>query len=239
MSHRENPIRLLFALVALVAGCDHDKIANSGGASDAGAFDLSALASAPDLLPAGGCEVLDEKSCFMRLDCHALFVDNGQLCDCAQAGCCTSFVRCTAGPAHCSPVMLCGKDDPYCDGPWVVAYSQTCSEGCVRADECSGCFVSKLEFTQADGCQNDGSLEFCLPQKFEQAAKLIAPSLHCTFGGGRAMCNSSVERLCFFPTGDAATCNPQKGRLTDAAYDQLCRLSTLPQVRKIVRTILE
>ena len=110
---------------------------------------------------------------------------------------------------------------------------------CSASDLCGACEPAKLAFTQADGCQNDGSVEFCIPPSLENAVKAIAPSLRCAPGGGRANCDATTQLLCSFPTGDAATCVTPKGALTDAAFRQICQLSTLPEIKQIVRTRLE
>ena len=48
---------------------------------------------------------------------------------------------------------------------------------CSALDLCGACEPAKLAFTQADGCQNDGSVEFCIPPSLENTVKAIAPSL--------------------------------------------------------------
>lgn len=103
------------------------------------------------------------------------------------------------------------------------------------------CPTGKIAFTQAAGCSNDGSNEFCIPKG--DAATLmevrrIAPSVTCGPGRGRAGCDSTSQDLCFFPT-DASTCAAPHGALTDAAWTQHCQIATLPSVPQIVHTFFE
>lgn len=103
------------------------------------------------------------------------------------------------------------------------------------------CPTQKLAFTRDTGCVNDGSLEFCLPSG--DAALLarvrgIAPTIRAGSSGGRARCDVPAETLYFFPTGDAE-CTARHGALEDAAWDQVCRIAALPEVREIVPTWYE
>jgi hypothetical protein len=224
------------ALLLALAGCRTPPgQATDGGqaAPDAAAPD----ASAPDLSPAPPCTGLDQASCDARTDCHGVFTDSP--CKCLPLGCCAMFERCADGPADCTGPALCDAAPPYCDGPYVVSYTPSCYEGCARADRCGGCFPAKLAFTQASGCANDGSVEFCLPPTLVAAAQTINPAITCAPGSGRAMCDPAVELLCFFPTVDASVCVASHGALTDAAWAELCKLSSLPEVRQIVPTFFE
>jgi hypothetical protein len=77
-------------------------------------------------------------ACEARSDCHPVFVD-GRDCNCAALGCCTRFTRCADGAtAVCqAPPITCDAVAPYCEGPYVVAYSGGCFEGCVLASDCA------------------------------------------------------------------------------------------------------
>ncbi len=103
------------------------------------------------------------------------------------------------------------------------------------------CPTGKIAFTQAGGCSNDGSNEFCIP-KGDAATlmevKRIAPSVSCGPGRGRAGCDPTGQDLCFLPT-DTSTCTSPHGALTDAAWAQHCQLATLPSVPQIVHTFFE
>lgn len=108
-------------------------------------------------------------------------------------------------------------------------------------DLAPACRGDKMTFTQKDGCQNDGSVEFCVPAAdagLLAAVQRIAPSLRCNRGGGRARCDLNAELLCLFPTGEAE-CVARHGALKDAAWTQLCQIAALPQVRQIVPTWFE
>ena len=91
-------------------------------------------------------------------------------------------------------------------------------------DQAAACPVHKIAFTQAQGCQNDGSNEFCVPAADTAtlaAVQRIAPAVTCGAGRGRAGCDPAAQRLCFFPTSDS-TCTGRHGALTDSAWSQHC-----------------
>jgi hypothetical protein len=81
--------------------------------------------------------------CATRTDCHAVFIDHG-ICDCAVAGCCTSFDHCAdRDKASCkwssdAGASLCMRIPPACEAPpYVVSYTSTCYEGCVQPKDCA------------------------------------------------------------------------------------------------------
>lgn len=109
-----------------------------------------------------------------------------------------------------------------------------------RGDLAGACVPGKLKFTQATGCKNDGFVEFCLPKMdlpSQAQAMAVAADLQCAPGAGRAGCSAS-ELLCQLPTA-GARCVAVHGALTDAAWTQVCALSSLPAVREIVPTFFE
>jgi len=87
-------------------------------------------------LPCDQATTLD--ACDARPDCHPVFVDN-RTCGCASLGCCAKFSRCAAGAtALCkAPPIACDALTPYCEGPYVVSYTNACYEGCVRSSDCA------------------------------------------------------------------------------------------------------
>jgi hypothetical protein len=89
--------------------------------------------------PSGSCDqVTTQAACDGRSDCHSVFVDPGT-CGCAAAGCCARFSRCAGGAtANCSGPALCYMAQPFCEAPYVLSYTGSCYEGCVRQSECSG-----------------------------------------------------------------------------------------------------
>lgn len=100
----------------------------------------------------------------------------------------------------------------------------------------------KIRFAQGQGCQNDGSVELCLPQGDAAVlaqARAIAADLSCAPGGGRAKCDPALELLCLLPTVVGGRCVALHGALTDAAWGQVCALAALPAVREIVPTFFE
>ena len=78
------------------------------------------------------------ETCETRPDCHSVFVDD-RLCACAALGCCARFSRCADGAtAVCkAPPITCDAVTPRCEGPYVVAYSGSCYEGCVQSSDCA------------------------------------------------------------------------------------------------------
>jgi hypothetical protein len=214
--------------LAVLAACDQssaDRPDASGGGADASA-------TAPDAAT-GPCSSLGETDCLGRSDCHAGFT----VVQCRNAlGYCAQFVSCQDGLADCLGPASCEILEPFCAGPFVTSYTQTCYGPCVRADQCAGCQDAKMTFTQADGCANDGSVEFCIPPVLQSAIQAIAPTTTCAAGTGRAGCDPATQLLCQFPT-DATTCVTTYGALTDAAWDTLCGITMLPDVTEIVPTI--
>jgi hypothetical protein len=100
---------------------------NAGaGGSTGGAGGNSAACSAVATLDA----------CEARSDCHSVFTDPHN-CACAALGCCARFSRCADGKARCTSGIGCEMLTPYCESPYVVSYTPTCYEGCVRATACT------------------------------------------------------------------------------------------------------
>ncbi len=87
--------------------------------------------------PAPCSTVTTEAACNARTDCHSVFDDPGT-CGCNAVGCCAHFSWCADGAkASCGGVPLCQVVGPYCDGTaYVVSYTASCFEGCVRPSEC-------------------------------------------------------------------------------------------------------
>lgn len=106
------------------------------------------------------------------------------------------------------------------------------------ADECP---TERLRFTQATGCLNDGSVEFCLPvgdDALLAQVLAIAPTVRSAGGAGRAGCAAPTEQLYFLPT-TGADCVAHHGAMTDRTWERVCRLAALPQIREIVPTWFE
>jgi len=109
------------------------------------------------------------------------------------------------------------------------------------AASAASCPTDELAFTQENGCVNDGSVEFCLPtgdDALVARVREIAPTIQAGSSRGRAGCNVPAETLYFFPTGESE-CVAHHGALVDAAWDKLCRIAELPEVRTIVPTWYE
>jgi hypothetical protein len=105
--------------------------------SDAGAQHDAAAVS--DAASSGNCSAaINLADCDARPACHPVFIDL-LVCGCAAAGCCTHYQRCAEGKkATCSPPagFGCLIQQPHCEGPYVVGYTSSCYEGCVRATDC-------------------------------------------------------------------------------------------------------
>ena len=98
--------------------------------------DLQRLSAIP--CPAPCAVATTKETCEARPDCHSVFVDDRD-CACAALGCCARFSRCADGAsAVCkAPPILCDLVTPHCEGPYVVAYSGSCYEGCVQSSDCA------------------------------------------------------------------------------------------------------
>jgi hypothetical protein len=88
--------------------------------------------------PAPCANVTTLAACDARTDCHSVFVDPAT-CGCNAVGCCAHFSRCAdGGKALCTGTPLCKIVTPYCEAPaYVVSYTASCYEGCVRPTECA------------------------------------------------------------------------------------------------------
>src|SRR5262245_6595757 len=63
---------------------------------------------------------------------------------------------------------------------------------------CSVGDASKLKFTRADSCGNDGGVEWCIPAndtKLQSDLAAISSSIRCAPGGGRAGCLATPNLL--------------------------------------------
>jgi hypothetical protein len=106
------------------------------------------------------------------------------------------------------------------------------------------CPTAEIMFTQATGCANDGSVEFCIP---DGNAALIAQleayemAISCeSGGGGRAGCLARPNLLlCFYPTSFPQQCEAIHGAMTDDTWQDMRAIAALPEVTCIVPTILE
>ncbi|NVJ26863.1 MULTISPECIES: hypothetical protein [Myxococcus] len=124
----------------------------------------------------------------------------------------------------------------------LFAILSACATTSREGPAASACPTHKLDFTQETGCRNDGSVEFCLPTGDEALIARVrgfAPtSLQAGASRGRVGCSIPEETLYFFATGDTE-CVSRHGALTPTAWDALCRIAELPEVRKIAPTWYE
>jgi hypothetical protein len=115
----------------ILATCACIQPQDAGGQPDA--------MSVPDAPSSGGCAAaINLADCDARPGCHPVYV-NQMVCGCAAPGCCIHYQRCAEGKnAKCTaPAGLgCAIQQPVCEGPYVVGYTNICYEGCVRATDC-------------------------------------------------------------------------------------------------------
>jgi len=130
------------------AACEADAACVVGGCPDCeGGTDFQgcyAVGQAPEIAcPAIACapsceEITTEQSCESQPGCHGVYQDPGN-CLCAGLGCCIQFARCAADPIACQPPsggITCKRLQPSCEGDYVLAYSESCYEGCVKRTRC-------------------------------------------------------------------------------------------------------
>jgi len=104
-------------------------------------------------------------------------------------------------------------------------------------DECP-----EVSFTQGEGCQNDGSVEFCISADDPDLVgelREIAPTIEVVGAfTGRAGCDRDTELLLFYPT-TGEDCTELYGGLVDAAWLEVCALAAHPSVTRVVATWYE
>jgi hypothetical protein len=102
---------------------------------------------------------------------------------------------------------------------------------------------AKIRFDQATGCQNDGSVEFCIPDNdtaLRTQLTAISPAITCMVGGGRANClRTPGLLLCFYPTQVPDECVVQNGAMTAAAWADMCAIAAQSAIVEIVPTFAE
>jgi hypothetical protein len=102
----------------------------------------------------------------------------------------------------------------------------------------------KFPFTRETGCQNDGSVEFCVAKAdlaLQAKVRRIAPSVRTGTSRGRVGCEPKREILYFFPTPghDPAVCSGRHGALTERAWGQLLELAALSGISRFAQTRYE
>ncbi|MCP3061230.1 hypothetical protein LXT21_20840 [Myxococcus sp. K38C18041901] len=103
------------------------------------------------------------------------------------------------------------------------------------------CPTAKLAFTREDGCRNDGAVELCLPAgdaELLARVQALAPGARALSSRGRAACDTASEVLVVLPL-EEQDCEARHGALRPAAWERLCRVAALPQVRALVPTWYE
>ena len=111
----------------------------------------------------------------------------------------------------------------------------------VDANGAEACPTSKIQFTQENGCQNDGSVEFCVPRDdaaLKARLSAIAAEISFVDSGGRARCNLTTEQLGMVPVMREDDC-ASDGAMTDEAWADVCRIASEPGVGPVVATFFE
>jgi hypothetical protein len=102
------------------------------------------------------------------------------------------------------------------------------------------CPTHEIAFTQETGCQNDGSVEFCVP-KDDAALKArlleIDAAIKFVGSGGRARCDTSRQLLAMMPLGDGDCVDGDA--MTDSAWNKVCLIATERAVSAVVATWFE
>jgi hypothetical protein len=153
-------------------------VLDAGCTGSSCALDAARVDAAPSDTPLAACsQVATEADCNLRGDCHSVFVDPGT-CGCAGAGCCAHFDHCADGKtANCTGPALCKLATPFCEAPFVLSYTGTCYEGCVRQGECPAPTCPQTAPSNASAC---GPVDFsCF---YEDCAGAGRTQAACTTG---------------------------------------------------------
>jgi hypothetical protein len=98
------------------------------------------------------------------------------------------------------------------------------------------CDLSKIDFPQSEGCQNDGSNEFCIDIEASETVHTIFPEASCFPGGGRARClEKQNQLLCIVKN----SCTEHHEAMSDWDWARWCQLSLVPSVHHITHTWFE
>jgi len=173
----------------------------SGGITslDAGAcigsacpIDARAIDTSANDAPQPACSQLTTQTdCEARGGCHAVFVDPGT-CGCASQGCCAHFDRCVDGAqANCTGPALCKMATPFCESPYVLAYTGTCYEGCVRQTTCAPPTCPQTPPTNGATC---GSVGYACT--YEDCANAGRTQATCTSGTWTIQTAACVAQAC-------------------------------------------
>ena len=112
-----------------------------------------ALDARPSDATAQSCTLITTQTeCDGRSDCHSVF-ESANNCGCSAPGCCTHFSRCADGAhANCSGTASCKIATPYCETPYVLAYTNNCYEGCVQQSACAPATCPQTPPPSASAC---------------------------------------------------------------------------------------
>jgi hypothetical protein len=134
-------------------------------------------------------------------------------------------------------------DDDCCTG---VAIDAALHDTEILPDAPNGCMgpdLQKIKFTREQSCNNDGSVEWCIPDNDAQLMTIltnISSTIHCALGGGRAGCFTPSGRLlCTYPTSFPDQCLSYRGEMKPEVWDDICQVAAQPQITEIVPTIFE
>jgi hypothetical protein len=152
---------------------------------------------------AGKCgDITTQAACDARGDCHSVFVDEKN-CACLALGCCARFQACADGDkADCTGPALCKMMQPYCEGPYVIAFEGSCYEGCVQQTDCAEAACPKAAPANGTPC---GSLsQTCTYQDCGGAGRTIAT---CTASAWKVTTSPCATLACQGTSGPGLVCD--------------------------------
>jgi hypothetical protein len=198
-------------------GVDGGSVGGTGGMVKGGAGGSGGAppldGGTPDVAPPKCSEVTTQVACDARDDCHSLFEDPGT-CGCASPGCCARFKRCAdGGYANCLGPAMCDMVEPFCEPPYVIAYTSLCYEGCVYQDDCGLLPCPQAAPKNGSACSSSNGT--CYYEDCAGAGRSLATCVAGTWRVESAACSSF---RCEAP-------NTEGGGLTCAA-GQVCVITT-------------
>ena len=102
-----------------------------------------------------------------------------------------------------------------------------------------GCVASKLRFTRAQACWNDGWIELCAERAggtpLVNELRQIAPTIFISDSPmGRVGCNPATELTAFYAFDRAQACEADGATMRLSAWETVCRLSAVEGTRIFV-----
>lgn len=107
------------------------------------------------------------------------------------------------------------------------------------ASTADGCVASKLQFTRAQACWNDGWIELCAERAggtpLVNELRHIAPSIFISDAPmGRVGCNPTTELTAIYAFDRGQACEADGATMRPEAWETVCRLSAVEGTRIFV-----